>query len=69
MAFNDCFYFIGIALLISAVTLLFFCKKAFGRSGGSLKKCYRTGIINAGREITTKTRRPAARALKSIIFD
>lgn len=34
MAFNDCFYFIGIALLISAVTLLF-CKKVKPGTGAA----------------------------------
>lgn len=34
MAFNDCFYFVGIALLVSAVTLLF-CKKVKPGAGAA----------------------------------
>jgi MFS transporter, DHA2 family, multidrug resistance protein len=34
MAFNDCFYFIGIALLLSGIAVLFFKKVKGGRSVG-----------------------------------
>jgi len=36
MAFNDCFYFVGFALLLSGVAILFFKKvKTTGASGGA----------------------------------
>jgi DHA2 family multidrug resistance protein len=36
MAFNDCFYFVGFALLLSGVAILFFKKvKTTGVSGGA----------------------------------